>query len=565
MIGKIGLAARRYRHFKRYRRILAVLLKYGFGELVYRITALQYAELGLQIFSRRRIESLEMLSRAERIRLALEELGPTFVKMGQILSTRPDLIPVEFIGELSKLQDSVPPFPFAQAKKIVETELKQPLEAVFLSFAEEPLAAASIGQVHRAKLYTGEDVVVKVQRPGVRRLIEIDLALLLYLAQLAEKHVEEMKHYRPTGIVREFARSIAREMDYTVEAAHQERFARQFLGNPTIYVPRIFREVSTGRVLTMEYVDGIKVSETARLDEAGFDRKRIAARGADLLLEQVFKFGFFHADPHPGNIFILRDHVICYLDFGMMGSVDRRAKEDFVGLAEGYVGRDAAKTVDSLLRLTEWEIEPDRRALEKDVAEYTELHLYKPLKEWRIRDLIQGMMEIVAKHELRIPPDVYLMIKAFSEVEGLGLMLDRDFDLLDRARPFIRRVKLERLSPERLYEEIAGSGSELAGFIRETPGLLRDIFNQVKQGKTRIGFEHRGLERFISEMDRSSNRIAFSLIVSSLIIGSSLIMTTEIGPLLFGFPMLGIVGYCIAGIFGIWLVVSIFRSGKLRE
>jgi ubiquinone biosynthesis protein len=562
-VRKIGIVSRTYRHANRYRQILTVLFKYGFGDLIDRLKVGQYLELGMQMVSRTRRERVDALTKSERVRMALEELGPTFVKMGQVLSTRPDLIPVQFIDELSKLQDEVPPFPFNEAREIIEAELKSPIEDKFEKFDETPLAAASIGQVHRARLKDGEDVIVKVKRPGIRKTIEVDLEIMLHLAVLIEKHVEEWGIYRPTRIVEEFSRTLGRETDYTIEASNTERFARQFIGNSMVYVPRVFREVTTKRILTMEYVDGIKASKIDRLEREGFDRKIIASRGADLMLEQVFKYGFFHADPHPGNVFVLPDNVICYLDFGMMGRVDRYAREDFADVIYGYVSRDESKIADALLRIVHWDKEPDRRLFERDVADFVEAHLYKPLKELRIEDLLHQLLDLIRRHELELPPDIFLMVKALSQVEGLGLVMNPDFDMTERAAPFVKYLKLERLSPKRIVGDFLDSGGELVQLLKEIPGELRDILKQLRQGKANIGFEHRGLEKFIFEMDRSSNRIAFSLIVASLIVGSSLIIRSDLGPFLLGFPILGIVGFSIAGILGVWLIISILRSGKL--
>jgi len=563
LVRKIGFVSRTYRHVNRYRQILTILFKYGFGDLIDQLNVGQYIEIGMQMVSRKRRERVEALTRAERIRMALEELGPTFVKMGQILSSRPDLIPVEFIQELSKLQDSVPPFPFSQVKEIVEAELKAPLEDMYKEFKETPLAAASIGQVHRGRLKSGEDVIVKVQRPGIHATIEVDLEIMLHLAILIEKHVEEWGVHKPTRVVEEFSRSLERELDYSIEASNTERFARQFIGNSSVYVPCVFKEASTRRILTMEYIDGIKASEIGKLDKECLDRKIIASLGADLILEQVFEYGFFHGDPHPGNIFILPDNVVCYLDFGMMGRVDRYAREDFADIVYAYVSRDESKIVDALLRVVEWDIEPDRRALERDVGDFVELYLYKPLRELRIEDILKQVLGLITHHQLRLPPDIFLMIKALTQVEGLGLVLDPDFDMTEKAAPYIKRLKLKRLSPKRIIGDFFDSGGDLIQLLKEVPGELRNITKQIRQGKISIGFEHRGLETFIFAMDRSSSRIAFALIAASLIIGSSLIIRSNTGPFLFGFSVLGLAGFSIAGIFGIWLLISILRSGRM--
>ena len=563
LIRKIGIVSRTYRHMNRYRQIITVLFKYGFGDLVDRLHVGQYLEIGMQMVSRKRRERVEKLTRSERLRMALEELGPTFVKMGQILSSRPDLIPVEFIEELSKLQDSVPPFPFSQVREIIEAELTSPIDEIFQKFEETPLAAASIGQVHRAQLKNGDDVIVKVQRPGIRAIIEVDLEILLHLATLIERHIEEWEIHRPTRIVEEFASSLAKEIDYTIEASNAERFARQFTGNSSVYVPRIFMETTTKQVLTMEFIDGIKASEIDKLDNAGLDRSIIASRGADLILEQVFKHGFFHADPHPGNVFIMPDNVICYLDFGMMGRVDRYAREHFADIVYGYVRRDESKIADAILKVVEWDKEPDRRVLERDISDFVESYLYKSLKDFHIADILQKLLELITTHGLRLPPDIFLMIKAMAQVEGLGLVLDPDFDMTERAAPFIKHIKLARLSPKRVVGDFLESGGDLVQLLKDIPGELRTILKQLRQGKASVIFEHRGLENLISGLDRSSNRIASSLIISSLIIGSSLIITTKIGPFLFGFPILGLAGFSIAGIFGIGLLISILRSGRM--
>ena len=301
-IRKIGIVSRTYRHVNRYRQILTVLVRYGFGGLVDRLRIGQYLEIGLQFITREQREHVEMLSIPVRVRMALEELGPTFIKLGQVLSTRPDLVPPELAAELSKLQQEVPPFAFDKVRAIVQAELGRPLEEVFENFDPQSIAAASIGQVHRARLRSGEDVVVKVQRPDIETLVEVDLEILLHLAMLVEKHVEDWRWYRPSRIVEEFHRVLERELDFRTEASHLERFASEFTADETIYVPAVFREFTTRHVLTMEYVDVIPVTDLDRLRAAGLDPKVIAARGTDLTLKQIFVHGFFHADPHPGNV-----------------------------------------------------------------------------------------------------------------------------------------------------------------------------------------------------------------------------------------------------------------------
>lgn len=554
-IRKIGVIRRGYRHLNRYRQIVGTLIKYGFEDLIDTLKIEQYFEMGLDMISRKRREPVERLSRAERVRMALEELGPTFIKLGQILSTRPDLIPVEFAREFERLQDEVAPFGYDEVKQIVEEEFKRPLQATFRSFEERPLAAASIGQVHKAQLQDGQDVVVKVQRPGIRRIIEVDLEIMLHLASLMERHLEEGEIHRPTTIVAEFARSIEREIDYAVEATYMERFAIQFQGDMSIYVPKVFRERSTERVLTTEYVDGIKASEIDRIDTEGLDRKVITVRGADLILKQIFEHGFFHADPHPGNIFILPDNVICYLDYGMMGRIDRKAREDCAELMYALAQRDESKAVRALLRLVEHDDRPAVHALERDVADFMGQHLFKSLKEIQIGKLLHELLELLSRHRLKIPPDLFLMLKALTTWEGVGLSMDPDFHIMERVAPLVERVKTAKMHPERIADELWESGVDLIRILREIPAELRDILLQLKQGKVKLEFQHRGLEPMLTTQDRISNRIAFSIIIAALIIGSSLVVLAKVPPFLFGISLMGVIGFVASGLMAVWLLI----------
>ncbi|MEA3280367.1 MAG: AarF/ABC1/UbiB kinase family protein, partial [Thermodesulfobacteriota bacterium] len=523
----------------------------------------QYIEIGLGMISKKRRDRLEKLSRAERVRLAFEELGPTFIKLGQILSTRPDLVPVDFINELSKLQDMVPPFPFDEASEIIKVELGAAPEELFASIDKTPMASASIGQVYRAELKDGEDVAVKVQRPGIKKIIEVDLEIMFHLATLMEKHVEEMELHRPVKIVEEFTRTLEREIDYSIEATYMERFAREFLNDPTIYVPKVFRDTSTSRVLIMEFIDGIKISEISRLDDAGYDRKIITARGADLYLKQVFDNGFFHADPHPGNIFVLPNNVICLLDFGMMGSVDRQTREDFVDLIDSVVHKDTLRVTRSLLELTEHDEDPDVKLLERDLSDFIEQHLYKPLKDIEIGKMLQGLLEVASRYRLRIPPDIFLMMKVFSSIEGVGLMLDPKFDMITQATPFIERVKRARFYPKRIAGDILTLVAELLKFVQQFPKDALDITRLIKQQKLSVKFEHKGFEPVLDTYNQISNRISFSIVIASLIIGSALIVFAKTPPLFHGLSIIGIIGFISAAIMGIWLLVAILRKGRL--
>ena len=562
-IRKIGVVSRTYRHLNRYRHILAVLLKHGFGELVESLRIDQYLEVGLQMISKKRPPREEPLTRPQRVRMALEELGPTYIKLGQVLSTRPDLIPVEFIEELSKLQDSVPPFPFADAETIIQRELGAPSSDVFDRIDVEPAASASIGQVHRARLKNGEEAAVKIQRPGIRAVIEVDLEIMLHLATLAERHVAELVLHKPVKIVEEFARILEKEIDFRIEATHIDRIAQGFLDDPTVYIPAVFREYSTACILTTEYVDGIKISNIGELDAAGYDRRLLCSRGADIVLKQVFHHGFFHADPHPGNIFALPGNVICLLDFGMVGVVDRQTREMFVELVDSVVRRNEARAAQVLLQLTSWEQQPELRQLERELSEFMGRHLYRPLKDIEVGKLLQDLLEIATRFQLRLPPDIFLMLKAISTVETVGRMLDPDFDMIARATPFIEQVLMDRFKPQRVAEDVGDLAARMLKFLHQFPKDLLDLAGLLRQQKLSLQLKHDGLEKVLATHDQISNRISFAIIIAALIVGSALIVISKTPPLFYGISLIGIIGFLAAALMGVWLLVAILKKGKL--
>jgi ubiquinone biosynthesis protein len=562
-IRKIGVISRTYRHLNRYRHILAVLLKHGFGGVVESLKIDQYLEVGLQLISKKRTPREEPLTRPQRLRMALEELGPTYIKLGQVLSTRPDLIPVEFTDELSKLQDSVPPFPFADAEIIIQRELGAPSSDVFDHIDIEPAASASIGQVHRARLKNGEEAAVKIQRPGIRAVIEVDLEIMLHLATLAERHVEELALHKPVTIVEEFARTLEKEIDFRIEADNIDRIAQGFLNDPTVYIPAVFREFSAAGILTTEYVEGIKISKIGELDAAGYDRRLLCSRGADIVLKQVFHHGFFHADPHPGNIFALPGNVICLLDFGMVGVVDRQTREMFVELVDSVVRRNESRAAQVLLQLTSWEQQPDLRQMERELSDFMGRHLYRPLKDIEVGKLLHDLLEIATRFRLRLPPDIFLMLKAISTVEAVGRMLDPEFDMIAKAAPFIEQVLMGRFKPQRVAEDVGDLAARMLKFLHQFPKDLLDLAGLLRQQKLSLQIKHDGLEKVLATHDQISNRISFSIVIAALIVGSALIVISKTPPLFYGISLIGIIGFLAAALMGIWLLVAILRSGRL--
>lgn len=549
-MGGLRVLGRTYRHLNRYREVVAVLTKHGFGDLLHSL------HLG-------RPPAFEGASRPERVRLALQELGPTFIKAGQYLSTRADLVSAEYLHQLAKLQDAVPPFPGAEARRIVEEDLGGPLSRRFSSFESSAFAAASIAQIHKAVLPDGRKVVVKVERPDIRRLVAVDLEIMSHLASLAERHLEDWGWRKPTRIVSEIARSLDREMDLSLEASHLERFARQFRGDPTVYAPEVHRDLSSARVLTMERLSGIKGDDVRALERAGLDPRVVAERLARHYLAMIFTHGFFHADPHPGNILVMPGHVVAYLDFGMMGRLDLATREALAEAVLAIIERDEAALGRSLLALADYDAEPEPRAFQADVAELMDQYSYRPLSEWRLGRVLEQLFGLTGKHRVRVPAELFLMVKTLTELESLTCVLDPAFDVVSAAAPFIRRIQQERLRPRRLAEALAAAGRETLKLLSSAPADLREIFRQARRGRLLIEFEHKGLEGPLSVLDKVSNRLSYAVLLGSLVIGSALLVHARIPPYWREVSALGLGGFLLTAMMALWLLVAILRHGRL--
>jgi len=570
-IRTIGVISRTYRHINRYREIIAILVKYGFGEILAKLELPKHLDFGkgkgkLFILGKTAAE-ISAASHWARVRMALEELGPTFVKFGQIMSTRPDMIPLELITELEKLQDKVPPFPTEDARQIIEEELGSSIDRLFRDFSDSPIASASIAQVHKAVLHDGEEVAIKVKRPAIDRIIEVDLEIMLHLATLMERHLKELEIVHPVEIVEEFARVIRKELDFRIEAAHIERFARNFQSDTTIHVPHVYRDFSSNKVLTMEFIGGIKVSEITKVQapvqNLGIDPKVVAARGADLVLKQIFEYGFFHADPHPGNIKVLKDNVICFLDYGMMGSLSARHREALADILIAIINKDESKITKTILKLSEYRQIEDSEKLESDIAELIELYAYGTLKELEIGSLLHRIARVVAEHRLKVPRDFYLLAKALVTIEGVGRELDPEFNAVEHAEPFTKKLIMERMSPRKLIEDFYLSALETRLLLRDLPSEARDILTLVKQGEAKIKFEHSGLDPMLKTLDQTNNRMVFAIVLASLVIGSALIVLSGIPPKWHEIPVIGIIGFLGVGLMAFWLLFSILRHGKM--
>ena len=563
-IKSIGRVSKRYRHLRRYQQVIGIILKYGFENIIRAMHIDRYIESGLQLIPFvKKYERVEKLSKNQRIRMTLEELGPTFIKMGQVLSSRPDLIPVDLLNELTKLQDHVPSFEFEHVKTIIASEFGKPHDQIFDSIEEIPFASASIGQVHRARIHNNDLVAVKVQRPGIRKTIETDLEIMLHIASIMENNIEEVALFKPVKIVEEFAKTLEKELDYSIEASNMEQMAAQFKNDKTIYIPKVYFAESSERVLAMEYIKGIKADDVDAIISAGLDRKLITRRGADFIMKQVFEHGFFHADPHPGNIFVLEKNRICPVDFGMTGFVDQITQEVFVDLIHSIATNNFKLTARLLCELAEYKIQPDMAHLEKDVSLFVSMYLSKALKDIKTAKMMNQFLELCATHQLRIPPDFFLMIKSFIAIEGIAKKLDPDFDMISHAIPYVTAAKYRKFKPSRIAKEFMAIVRQSYKFLQVLPTDVIEIMRLTKSGQLSFSMKIEGLDKILSTQDQISNRIAFSIIIAALILGSAVLINSNVPPMLFGVSVVGIAGFMGAAVMGFWLLIAIIKKGRL--
>lgn len=564
MIGLIPLHGRR--HWQRYREIAQILVHHGFDQFIDVLELAPFVSLPARWLRQRR--AAEDWTAPRRLRHALEELGPTFIKLGQVMSTRPDLIPPAYLEELSKLQDSVPPFPTEAARELVESELGKSIDDLFTSFEDAPMAAASLGQVHRAVSKDGSRVVVKVQRPNIENIVDTDLEILFDLARLAQARTPLGEIYDLTEIAEDFADTLRGELDYRREARHAQRFQRNFANDEAIYIPRVFWDLTTRRILVLEEIQGIKINDLARLDAEGIDRHQLALDSARLIVEQVFVHQFFHADPHPGNFYVLPPSGngerarIGAMDFGMVGWIDSRTRQHLLRLMVGIVRQDIEGLVDEFQRMgvIEWGIS-DRVRLERDLRRLLNRYRGLALKEWRAGELVRELMPIAFRHHLRFPSELWLLAKALSMLEGMGRQLDADFDLFGVAEPYARRLYLESVSPRETGQRALTSISEWGEELVLLPQQLRRVVERLERGTISVSVRDEGRASQLDRWDRMASRLAASLLIAAFVVAVSLLL-----PLLASDPWrilaaaLILLAFANATALTIWLIISTWPS-----
>lgn len=501
----------------------------------------------------------------ERLRLFLEELGPTFVKMGQMASTRPDLIPSELLEELEKLQDRVSPFSYEEVRAIVEHELGMAVDELFREFHEIPVGAASIGQVHFAVLQSGEPVAVKVQRPNIEEIIKTDLEILQHLAEIAEHRLEWAANYQLVEIIEEFSKALLAELDYTVEGRNADRLAKLFEDDPTVQIPRVYWDYSTKKVLTMEYVEGTKLNEREELKQRGYDEKMLAQRITHAILKQILLEGFFHGDPHPGNISALPSEAIAFMDFGMVGRLSPQMKQHFASLVIAIMRRRSEGVLNAITKMGIVPDDVDMQLLQWDIDELREKFDDVPLSQVSLGEAVNDLFAIANRHRIQIPADLTLLGKTLLTMEQMVEKLDPELSIVKVAEPFGRQLLKERLSPKSVAEHVYNQWNEYGDVLTELPRTLKELTAITRKGKLPLELSLPKIERFLNKLDRISNRLSFSIVLLSFsIIMVGLIIGSALGgqsSLLWNIPAVEI-GFVVALLMFIWLLYSILRSGR---
>lgn len=540
------------RDLPRYRQILATLIKYGYRDVV---SALHLEGL-VRPFERAALgEDVPPRERPRRLRLVCEELGPTFIKLGQLLSTRPDLLPEAYTTELASLRDDVRAVPFAEVETILLEEYGRPLSEVFASIDPEPVASASISQVHRAVLPDGRPVALKVRRPGIDRIVQADLDIVRNLAHLAERRLPFLAPYQPVGLAREFERALKRELDLNIERRTMERCRRQLANVPFARVPEVFPAQSTGRALCMEFINGVDVNDLEGLRRIGVNPADVADRGARLLLMQIFRHGFFHADPHPGNLRVLPGGIVAPLDYGMFGQLDARVRERIANLLEGLVAQDTERVLRALDSLDVRGEGVDQKALSRDVGELVAAYSDLSLDTLDLGQLLRELVGLIRTHRLRIPPDLVLLIRALVTIEGVGRCLDSHFDIAAQLQPFLRELALQRFSPGRLLGQAAQTTDDLQRIAMLLPEVLGQSLESIKRGGLTVRFDLQHFEDMVKQLIRASYVLSAGVIIAGLIVGSSLVVQSGSG-----LAPLGTFGFATAGAIALWLLWNILTG-----
>ncbi len=555
-----------YKNINRVRQIVNVFIKHGFGHFIEQLNLHRVLPL------RKRIKILGVppvmpYTIPERLRLAFAELGPSFIKLGQLLASRPDLITKAYADEFKKLQDEVPPFPFEEVLKTINEEMGVDPWEIFDDIEKTPVAAASIAQVHHATLKDGSPVVIKIQRPGIEEQIETDISILKTISSLMIRYMPETEFFNPRGIVEEFSRTITRELDFTEEAKNMCRFRRNFANNSHIVIPRLYPDLVSRRMIVMERIDGVRIDNIDAIEEMGLNRTELARIGIDAYFKMFLEDGFFHADPHPGNIFVMPDGRIGLVDFGIVGWLTPDIMESIAAALVALVKKDFDALVDQYINLglvtEDVDLESFKREFKNDIRDFL-IPLYDlTLSEINIAQYMDTLLHMAIKYKLKIPADLLLLDKCLLILDSIGRELDPNFNFISIAEPYATKLIRSRYNPKRLYEKMERQMNEFTSFAVTTPKQLQILLRKTLKDELHLKLTHTGMDRFIRDIDRSTNRLSFSIVIAAIILSSSILTLSGTGGRIFDIPLFGLTGFIIAFVMGLWLLISIIRSGRL--
>jgi ubiquinone biosynthesis protein len=537
-------------------RIMEVLAKYQFGQFTDRVRLGE--KLNVRILKRKPPKELIYKTPPERVRMALEELGTTFVKFGQLLSTREDIVGAEYAEELSKLQDSMHPFSAAEAKKVIEEEFHKPISDIFASFEPEPFASASIAQAHRARLKSGKRVVVKVQRPGIEDTVKEDIRIMHYLSHVTSKYIPEVHDYDPIYLVKEFERSIMKELDFIREMKSAQHLKRNFEGDENVYIPAVYEELCTKRVITIEEARGTRLSDIVKSSSTKFDKKLIAHRCADAFFKMVMEDGFYHEDLHPGNIIVMDKNVICLLDFGRVGSIDKEVAENIFRLAGFAITDDVRGMVSHLLRTNILSESANIGSLKEDLSDLLDKYYTPKTSEIKIGQMLSDLVSVLGRYEFNRPREIAELTSSLFILEGMCLRLDPKFNIITEFEPYARKVMAEGFSVRKFEDDLKDGLLDVQYLAKDFPTTVRRFFKKLDDGKLRIELAHRDLDILTEELDRISDKLSMALIFAALIVGSSLIVQAN--------AFLGILVFIMSSVIGILLMLrTVFVEDRDHE
>ena len=543
------------RQLNRARHIGAVLVRYGLAELAARLGLEGRLKLG-----RKAPRDVAVLTEPERLVKALEELGPTFIKLGQMLSTRPDILPPDYLKALTRLQDNVPGIPYDAVERVIATETCRLPDDIFAEFDREPVAAASLSQVHRAKLASGEEVAVKVQRPGIAEVVDGDLAILASVARFIERHQPDFATYDPVGLVAEFDRSLRLELDFVHEGQNADICRRNFADDKTVAVPKIYWDYTTRRLLVLEFFTGMKATDAARLGQAGVDRHKLGQSGGNVYMRMIFEHGFFQPDPHPGNLVVMSDGRLGVIDYGMFSRIDDDTRDLLVDVLLAAYRQDSNRLMRLVLKVGAKTVHVDEAALHTDIKDLLDRYYGANLRELSFGRVLRELLAVIRRHRIAVPSGLAMVVRGLATVEGLGLLIDPEFNFVEEMKPFLERLAWRRFGPLGWYKDLRRYEADFESLARDLPADLRQISDWLKKGEIKLQIDHEELRQIARNLSRSNNQLAAAVVLAAIIIGASLLVVAAPTALKSLVPVIGIAAFLGAAAIGVYLLLAVLRG-----